>query len=99
MDEQIGSTADGARGPVADKLHGAAESVRHQAERLPGGEQVAEAVQSAAGKLESSASYLQSHDSREMLQDLWAFIKRHPAQSLLLAGALGFFIARGLRSD
>jgi len=99
MNEQIGSTIDDARRPVADKLHDAAESVRQKAQRLPGGEKIADAVQGAAGKLESSANYLQSHDSREMLQDVWRFIKRHPAQALLVAGALGFLIARSLRSD
>lgn len=99
MNEQIGSTIDDARPPVADKLHDAAESVRQKAQRLPGGEKIADTVQGAAGKLEASANYLQSHDSREMLQDLWGFIKRHPAQSLIVAGVLGFFVARGLRSD
>ena len=99
MDQQSGSTIDNVRRPVADTLHEAADSVRQQAERLPGGERVAKAAHGAAGKLDSSAHYLESRDSRQMLQDLWGFIKRHPAQTLLLAGAAGFLIARSLRSD
>jgi hypothetical protein len=34
-----------------------------------------------------------------MLQDLVGIVKRHPAQSLLLAGAVGFLVARAFRTE
>jgi uncharacterized protein YjbJ (UPF0337 family) len=104
--EQLGEAADraksridSARQPVADKLHGAADTIREQASRLPGGEKVAGVAQGAADTLESSAAYIESHDAQQMAQDLLAIVKRHPAQALIFAGALGFLVARALRSD
>jgi len=104
--DQISKAADKAKGkldsarePIADKLQGAADTLREQATRLPGGEKVAGVARSAADKLESSAGYLQSHNTQEIMQDLMAIVKRHPTQSLLVAGALGFLLARALRSD
>jgi hypothetical protein len=105
MGEQVSDAADKAtskldsvREPIADKLTGAADMLREQAERLPG-EKVAGAVRSAADKLESSATYLVSHDAGEILQELVGVVKRHPAASLLIAAGLGFLFGRALRSN
>jgi hypothetical protein len=95
--QQATKIMDSAREPIADKLHGAAASVR-RAERFGRGK-VANAAQSAAEKFESSATYLESHDSRQMLRDLWALMKRHPVGSVLAAAVVGFLIARSWRSD
>lgn len=97
--EQAANKVNSARQPIADKLHGAASAVRGQAESLAAGEGVVGVAQSAADKLESSAAYIESHDAREMVNDLMAVVKKHPTQSLLIAGAFGFLIARALRSD
>jgi hypothetical protein len=34
-----------------------------------------------------------------MVEDVLTIVKNHPTQSLLVAGALGFLIARALRRD
>lgn len=93
------SKLDSAREPIADKLQGAADTLREHADRLPGGEKVAGAARSAADKLESSASYLVSHTAEDIGQDLMTLVKQHPARSMLIAGAVGFLLARALRSD
>lgn len=104
--EQMSEAADraedrleGARRPFADKLHGAADTIRERASHLPGGESIAGAAHSTADKLETSASYIESHDTRQMMQDFMAVVKRNPTQSLLIAAALGFLLARAFRSD
>ena len=93
------SKVDSARQPIADKLYGAAGAIRDQAQSMGAGETVSGAAQTAADKLESSASYLESHDAKQMVQDLISVVKRHPTQSLLLAGAVGFLVARAFRAD
>jgi hypothetical protein len=93
------SKIDSARQPIADKLHGAAGAIRDQAQALAAGEGLVGVAKSAADKLESSATYLESHDTQQMIQDLVSIVKKHPTQSLLLAGAVGFLVARAFRSD
>ena len=93
------SKVDSARQPIADKLHTAAGAIRDQAQSMVAGEGLVGVAKTAADKLESSATYIESHDTQAMIQDLVAVVKRHPTQSLLLAGAVGFLVARALRSD
>jgi len=88
---------DTARESIGDRLADAADTIREQANA--GSEAMLGAAESAAGKLDASASYIKSRDVGEMMQDLWRVVKRHPTQSLLLAGLVGFLIARALRSD
>lgn len=99
LKDQVGEAAsrakskfDGVRKPVADKLSDAADKVREHADRISG------AAESAADRLEASADYLKSRDARRMAQDLVGLIKKHPAQSLVIAGVVGFLIARAFRS-
>jgi len=103
--ETIGDATGRARGklnsarqPMADKLHRAADRVRNRADRLPGGHTISGAAKSAADRLDASASYIESTDARGMMQDLLGVIKRHPAKSLLVAGAAAFLIGRAFRS-
>jgi ElaB/YqjD/DUF883 family membrane-anchored ribosome-binding protein len=87
------------RQPIADKLHGAAGAIRDQAQGLAAGEGLVGVAKTAADKLESSASYIESHDTKQMMQDLVDLVKRHPTRSLLLAGAVGFLVARAFRGE
>ena len=96
--EKAKARIDGSRQPAADRMRSAAEAIRGRADRLPGGETVSSVAQSAADKLDASASYLESHNAREMMADALAVVKRYPIRSALIAGALGFLIARALRS-
>jgi hypothetical protein len=88
---------DSARRPVADTLHATADSIHRTSAGLQGDEKVASAAQNAADTLDSSASYLESHNTGQMLQGLMSIVKRHPAQALLIVGVLGFLFARALR--
>jgi ElaB/YqjD/DUF883 family membrane-anchored ribosome-binding protein len=83
---------DSVREPVADKLRGAADTLRQKGERIPGGAAV-------AGAAEASASYIESHNAQQMVEDVMTIVKKNPAQSLLVAGVLGFLIARAFRRD
>ncbi|HEX4049716.1 MAG TPA: hypothetical protein VHY19_02400 [Steroidobacteraceae bacterium] len=99
MKEQLGEAAsrarskvDGVRKPIADKLHDTAGKVREHADRI------SDAAGTAADRLEASANYVKSRDARRMAQDLVGVIKKHPAQALLIAGVVGFLVARAFRS-
>jgi ElaB/YqjD/DUF883 family membrane-anchored ribosome-binding protein len=88
-----GAKLDSARQSAAGRLHDAAKTVRQ------GGEAVAGAAQSTAKKLAASADYLDSHDAKRMMKDLMEVVKKHPGRSILIAGVVGFLIARTLRSS
>lgn len=88
---------DYAREPIADKLLGAADTLRAQGERLP--RRAAGVAQGAADKLEASATYLVSNSVEQIMEDVRSVIRSKPAQSLLIAGALGFLIGRTLSKD
>lgn len=88
---------DSTREAIADRLHGAAGTIREQA--TAGSEALTAGAESVASKLDASASYVASRDGRRMMRDLLSVIERYPAQSLLLAGLVGFMVARVLRSD
>lgn len=90
---------DATRQPIADKLHGAAGAIRDQAQGLASGEGLVGVAKTTADKIDSSANYLESHDTKQMIADLVGIVKRHPAQSLLVAGAVGFLVARAVRSE
>ncbi len=51
----------------------------------------------AAGMMEKGADYLEHSDSEQMMQDLEAFVRRRPMESLLVAAGLGFLVSRALR--
>lgn len=97
------SVGGAAKQPVADKLHAAASAIRNKAESLYVNRGISEGVsdvaQSAADRMDSSAEYLESHDARQMIQDLFAVVKRNPLRSLLIASALGFVCWRAFRSS
>lgn len=101
--DRTADKVDSVRQPIADNLHNAAGAIRDNAERLYDSQGISEGVsdvaQAAADKIESSASYLESHDVRQMLQDLGAVVKRYPTQSLLIAGTVGFLCGRAFRSN
>ncbi len=80
---------------AAGALHNAATSLHQNAEKLPN---VPDMAHSAADKVEAVASYLQGHDTKQMMADVETVVKRNPGPSLLVAGALGFLIARAFRN-
>lgn len=89
------TTIDSAREPIADKLLNAADTLRARGEKLPRG--AAGIAQSAADRLEASATYLVSNTVPQMMEDVLSLVRENPGRSLLIAGALGFLIGRALR--
>jgi hypothetical protein len=90
---------DSRRERVARGMESAASSLRERADRLPGGERLAQPVRSAAGAMETAADYLRDRDAREMLEDAGEVVGRHPGAALLTAAAVGFLLARALARD
>ena len=80
---------------AAGALHNAASSMHQKADKLPNGPDLAH---SAADRVEAVASYLQGHDTKQMMADVETVVRRNPGPSLLVAGALGFLIGRAFRS-
>jgi ElaB/YqjD/DUF883 family membrane-anchored ribosome-binding protein len=81
---------------AAGALHNAASTMHQNADKLPNGPDMAH---SAADRVEAVASYLQGHDTKQMMADVETVVRRNPGPSLLVAGALGFLIGRAFRSN
>ncbi len=81
---------------AAGALHNAASTMHKNADKLPNGPDLAH---SAADRVEAVASYLQGHDTKQMMADVETVVRRNPGPSLLVAGALGFLIGRAFRSN
>jgi ElaB/YqjD/DUF883 family membrane-anchored ribosome-binding protein len=81
---------------AAGALHNAATSLHDNAAKLPNGPDMAH---SAAEKVDAVAGYLQGHDTKQMMADVEAVVKKNPGPSLLIAGALGFLIGRAFRNN
>ena len=81
---------------AAGALHNAATSLHDNAAKLPNGPDMAH---SAAEKVDAVAGYLQGHDTKQMMADVEAVVKKNPVPSLLIAGALGFLMGRAFRNN
>lgn len=51
----------------------------------------------AADMMEKGANYLEHGDTEQMMQDLEAFVRRRPVESLLVAAGAGFIIAKAMK--
>ena len=89
------------RDPLSAGHNGEAGEVPSRAAEL--GERVTAAIDSKRDSLayamEDAADYLRDQDLRAMLSDVRDTVTRHPGAALLVAGALGFVIARALTRD
>ena len=81
---------------AAGALHNAASSMHQKADKLPNGPDLAH---SAADRVDAVASYLQGHDTKQMMADVETVVRRNPGPSLLVAGVLGFLVGRAFRSN
>jgi ElaB/YqjD/DUF883 family membrane-anchored ribosome-binding protein len=97
-----GARAQAFRGPLAGGLHAAADAITQTSQRLWSARKISEGVadagQDVADGLESSASYLETHDARKMLADAVALARRYPVQAVLVAGAVGLMAGWLLRA-
>ncbi len=91
------------RRPIAQKLRGAAEAIREQAQALFERESisvgVSDAAHGAAERVESSADYLELHDVAQIGRDAVGVVKRNPVPALLAAAAVGYLLGRALRKN
>lgn len=92
-------TIDRGQSAMADGLDSTASAIGDRAEKLPGGESVRHFARSAADRLGSSADYVRTRDSRQMLADAESFIKNNPGPALIVAAAFGFIVGRALSRD
>jgi hypothetical protein len=83
-----GQRVSDAASSVGSGLGSLASSAR---ENVPGGEYVADA-------LESGTRYFQEHSFRDMADDLSGVIRRNPIPALLIGIGIGFLLARSTRS-
>jgi hypothetical protein len=83
-----GQALDGARHETAAALENAASSIRSTGRY--GAETVEGLSESAAGRLDSTAAYVRSHDLGGALINLRQVISRHPTGFLFLAAGIGF---------
>jgi hypothetical protein len=60
------------------------------------GEKVADLAHGTADKLNSGAKYLRNNDVPGIFSDLQATVRKNPGVSLLVAGFVGFAVARAL---
>ena len=85
------------RRAAAGGLHQVAETIHEKAGYLPGGPRAINLAHGIADGMESTASYLREHDLADIRDDVVNVCRRHPAQALLSALAVGFVLGRAIR--
>jgi len=93
----VSETVGRQRENAAGGLDRVASTIHENAGSLPGGQKAARAAHSLADGMESTASYLREHDFKTMGDDLMGVCRRHPAQALISALAIGFLMGRAVR--
>jgi hypothetical protein len=79
---------------TADALHAAASSVR--ATGRQGSEAIDHIAESAADRLDATASYVEDRDLRDVFTGLRRFCRRHVSGSMLVSVAFGFVAGSAL---
>ena len=93
----VSDTVGGQRDKVAGGLDRVASNIHEKAGSLPGGQRAANAANSLADGMESTASYLRDHDLKDIGDSMAGIYRKYPVQSLLSAVAIGFLAGRALR--
>lgn len=87
--------ADEGMNKTADGLHTAADKVRERGSEHGGA--VASAADTAANAMESAENYLRDTNTAEMMDQVEAYIRKNPTQSLLIAAGVGFVLAKAFK--
>lgn len=90
-------TIDRNRESAASGLSSAANTLRSSTQGT--NPTLADAANTVAGKLETSASYIRDHDVRTMASDFGEVVRRNPGPSMVAALAVGFLLGAALRRD
>ena len=94
----VSDTVGRQRDNVAGGLDRAASTIHEKAGSLPGvGQKAANAANTLADGMESTASYLRDHDLKDVGASMAGICRKYPVQSLLSAVAVGFLLGRALR--
>lgn len=78
---------------AASGLDSLASTVRDKSESMGDG-QMQSVASMAADKLQSGADLLHNQSADELISEIESFIRRKPAESLLIAAGLGFMLSR-----
>jgi hypothetical protein len=88
----VSDTVGRQRENVAGGLDRVASTIHEKAGSLPGGQKAADAANSLADGMESTASYLRDHNLKDMGDSLTGICRKYPVQSLVSALAIGFLV-------
>jgi hypothetical protein len=88
---------DEARKGTADALENAASSVRTNGR--DGAKTIETLSENAAGKLDSTAAYVRSHDVGGILSNLRQLVSKNPGGFLILAAGIGFLAGSAFRRN
>src|SRR5436305_14490909 len=88
---------DQGRISTASGLETAANSLRSSAQT--GGQAISQFANTAADKLQTTASYMREHSVGQMYGDVEHVVRRNPGPSLIAAAAVGFLLGAALRRD
>lgn len=97
MTQTATEAVDARRDQTAQAMDSAATQLREHGKSLPGGERTTGIASMAADKVEATSTYIREHEVQHMMTDLEALVRKHPAQSLVLAGVAGFLVGRMTR--
>ncbi|MEO8663151.1 MAG: hypothetical protein ABI693_32135 [Bryobacteraceae bacterium] len=79
---------------AASALRSAANTLHDKASKLPDGPQMAH---SAAEKMEEASGYLKKNNTKRIVMDAGAILRRNPVPSLVAVGVVAFLIGRSFR--
>ena len=99
MGQRVADTIDENRGATSSGLESAAEALHEKADKLPGGDRIADAAHATANAVISAADYVRENDAKAMMADVQNVVKNNPGVALLTAAALGFLLARTFSRD
>jgi ElaB/YqjD/DUF883 family membrane-anchored ribosome-binding protein len=100
--EKAGQVAGQAQHRADEGMHKAAQTMDQAAEKLRqrGSEQggtMGQVAGTAADTLDSASEYLQGTDTAEMMDQVEAYIRQNPVQSLLIAAGVGFVLSKAFK--
>jgi ElaB/YqjD/DUF883 family membrane-anchored ribosome-binding protein len=90
--EKASEMTSQATAKASEGIDKATEMLRERGEQTGG--TVGTAATTAANTLESASSYVRSKDRDQMMQDIEAFIREKPVESILIAAGAGFILSK-----
>ncbi|MGH9630904.1 MAG: hypothetical protein ACRD7E_21545 [Bryobacteraceae bacterium] len=85
------------RESAAGALHNTASTLRNRGQSS--GESITRIATRAADRLDTTATYMQDHSFRDMMDDVGQVVRRHPGPSIAAAAAVGFLLGAAMRRD